>query len=108
MAWVRPRREELDVWSRLGIQGGWDWKGLLPYMMKVENVSLGDSSTFPGSQHPSGYDSTVLGRSGPIQIGYNNAFSGVQRPFVESFLKVGAVLNENPVFLTRYNPTLKN
>ncbi|RDB24290.1 hypothetical protein Hypma_008798 [Hypsizygus marmoreus] len=96
MAWVRPRQEELDIWSRLGIQGGWNWQGLLPYMMKAENVSMGNSSAFPGSHYPSGFDSTVLGRKGPVQVSYDNTFSGVQTPFVESFIRVGATLNENP------------
>lgn len=97
LAWVRPRKEELNVWARLGIRGGWDWDGLLPYMMKSANVSMGNSSAFPGSTHPSGFDSTVEGRSGPIQVGYDNTFSGVQRPWVESFIKVGSILNQNPV-----------
>ncbi|KAL0059085.1 hypothetical protein AAF712_014216 [Marasmius tenuissimus] len=96
MAWVRPPQVELDTWAKLGINGGWDWNGLLPYMMKVENVSLGDSSEYPGSAHPSGWDSTYNGRSGPIDISFNNAFTGVQKPFVESVLALGEQLNENP------------
>lgn len=96
MAWVRPKAEELDIWSRLGISGGWNWKGLLPYMMKTENVSMGDSSAFPGSSKPSGFDSTVLGRKGPVQVGFNKVFSGVQSPYVQSFINVGGVLNQDP------------
>jgi choline dehydrogenase-like flavoprotein len=102
MAWVRPRKEELDAWARLGIQGGWNWDGLLPYMMKSANVSLGDSSAFTGSIHPSGFNSLVEGRSGPIQVGYDNTFSGVQTPWLESFIKVGAILNQDPVRVMFY------
>lgn len=104
MAWVRPRREELDVWQRLGINGGWNWHELLPYMMKSENVSLGDSSAFPGSMHPSGFDSSVEGRSGPIKVGYDNTYTGVEKPWVESFIQTGAVLNQDPVRVTLSSP----
>lgn len=97
MAWVRPRKEELDIWTRLGIQGGWNWDGLLPFMIKSANVSLGNSSAFPGSTNPSGFDSSVEGRKGPIQVGYDNTFSGVQTPWVDSFINAGAVLNQDPV-----------
>ncbi|KAJ7727854.1 alcohol oxidase [Mycena maculata] len=95
MAWVRPPRQELDVWQRLGISSRWSWDALLPYMMKTENVSLGDSSAFPGSIHPSGYDSNVQGRTGPIRVGYDNTFS-VQRPYIQSILNAGASLNQDP------------
>ncbi|KIJ32229.1 GMC oxidoreductase [Sphaerobolus stellatus SS14] len=96
MAWVRPRQDDLDNWAKFGVQGGWDWEGLLPYMMKAENVSIGDSSAFPGSKNPSGSDSTIYGREGPIQVSYDNTFTGVQEPFVQSFLNIGGVLNETP------------
>ncbi|KAJ4470855.1 alcohol oxidase, partial [Lentinula aciculospora] len=96
MAWVRPTRNELDSWSSFGISNGWDWQGLLAYMKRTENVTIGNSSSFPGSKYPSGYDSLVEGRAGPVQISYNNVFSGVQVPFVESFLQAGGILNGNP------------
>jgi hypothetical protein len=66
-------------------------------MMKSSNVSLGNSSVFTSSKYPSGFDSSVEGRSGAIQVGYDNTFSGVVSPWVESFVKVGAVLNQDPV-----------
>lgn len=96
MAWVRPRKDDLDNWSSFGVQGGWDWDGLLPYMIKSENVSIGSSAAFPGSTQPSGVDSSVNGRKGPIQVSYDPTFTGVQTPVVQSFLNIGAILNQVP------------
>ncbi|KAJ3915490.1 alcohol oxidase, partial [Lentinula edodes] len=96
MAWVRPGRTELDSWSRFGINNGWNWLDLLPYMKETENVTIGDISLFPGLMYPSGHDSFVEGRAGPIQISYDNVFTQVQAPFVESLLAAGGILNGNP------------
>ncbi|KAK7034765.1 hypothetical protein VNI00_012172 [Paramarasmius palmivorus] len=95
MAWVRSPSLELDAWSQLGIQGGWNWEDLLPYMMKVENVSLGDPTAYPGSTKPSGWDDNFYGRDGIIQVGYSRTFTGVHEPFVESILNLGEQLNED-------------
>lgn len=102
MAWVRPRKDDLDNWSNFGVQGGWNWDGLLPYMIKSENVSIGSSAAFPGSTQPSGVDSSVNGRKGPIQVSYDPTFTGVQTPTVQSFLNIGAVLNQVPVSLYHF------
>lgn len=97
MAWVRPSRHELDIWSRLGVGSEWQWRTLLPYMMKTENVHLGNSSAFPGATKPSGFDSAVSGRAGPVQVSFDNTWTALRPPFVQSFINIGGVFNDDAV-----------
>ena len=100
MAWVRPPKQELDSWPEtVNISGDWNWDGLLPYMMKVENVNVDDSSPFPCLTHPSGSNNAIQGRKGPIQVSFDNTFSGVEAPWVRSFRNAGGVINKDPVRL---------
>jgi len=100
MAWVRPPKQELDSWpDTLDISKEWNWDGLLPYMMKAENVSVDENSAFPGLTHPSGYNNTIQGRKGPIQVSFDNTFSGAETPWVRSFINAGGAINQDPVRL---------
>ena len=91
MIWNRPSKEEFDVWKQFGIEGGWDWHGLLPFMMKAENVSLGPPLPGSNSTKDSGFDSTVQGRTGPIRVGFNNFYSPLVATYVETFIDIGAI-----------------
>jgi len=98
MAWVRPPKQELDSWpDTVDISKEWTWDGLLPYMMKVENVSVDENSAFPCLTHPSGYNNAIQGRKGPIQVSFDNTFPGVETPLVRSFRNAGGVINQDPV-----------
>ena len=99
MIWTRPSKEEIDIWSSFG-NTGWDWESLLPFFKKAENVTPGPQGVFPGTTQAPGLDNTVEGSGGPIQIGYNNFYSAVVKPYVESFVKLGAHVNEDPVCLS--------
>ena len=96
MIWSRPSEAEFNVWSQFGVEGGWNWDGLLPYMMKAENVSLGPPLLGSNETGPSGADSSQ-GHGGPIQVGYNNFVSPIVAPFVDSFVAVGNTINNDPV-----------
>lgn len=97
MAWVRPTRYEIDVWSRLGVGSEWQWYTMLPYMMKTEHVYLGNSSAFPGATQPSGFNSAVSGRIGPVQVTFDNTYTALRPPFVQSLINIGGIFNDDAV-----------
>ena len=104
MIWTRPSKEEVDIWSQFGNKG-WDWDSLLPFFKKAENVTPGPEGVFPIATQAPGLDNVADGRGGPIQVGYNNFYSAVVKPFVESFVKIGAHVNGDPVSLLSLHST---
>ena len=66
-------------------------------MMKTENVHLGNSSAFPGATGPSGFDSAVSGRTGPVQVSFDNTYTSLRPPFVQSLINIGSKFNDDAV-----------
>ncbi|KAJ3857911.1 hypothetical protein EV368DRAFT_77319 [Lentinula lateritia] len=73
MIWQRGCQGDYDNWSQLGIEGGWDWAGLLPYFEKTENVTPGPLDTPYNFTEPSG-SGDGEGKSGPLPVGFNNFY----------------------------------
>ncbi|KAJ3734996.1 hypothetical protein DFJ43DRAFT_1037309 [Lentinula guzmanii] len=84
MVWQRGSQGDYDNWSQLGIDGGWDWAGLLPYFEKTENVTTGPLDTPYNFTARAGTGSGE-GVSGPLPIGYNNYYSTIEGPYAQMF-----------------------
>ncbi|KAJ3992893.1 alcohol oxidase [Lentinula boryana] len=95
MVWQRGSQGDYDNWSQLGIDGGWDWAGLLPYFEKTENVTTGPLDTPYNFTARAGTGSGE-GVSGPLPIGYNNFYSTIEGPYAQSLLSLGVPKNADP------------
>ncbi|KAJ3865055.1 alcohol oxidase [Lentinula novae-zelandiae] len=95
MIWQRGCQGDYDNWSQLGIEGGWDWAGLLPYFEKTENVTPGPLDTPYNFTEPSG-SGDGEGNSGPLPVGYNNFYSTIEGPYAQALLSLGVPQNADP------------
>jgi choline dehydrogenase len=48
LIFIRGQREDYDHWAQLG-NAGWDWNSILPYFIKSEHNSRGESATHGGN-----------------------------------------------------------
>ncbi|KAJ4464642.1 alcohol oxidase [Lentinula edodes] len=88
MIWQRGCQGDYDNWSQLGIEGGWDWAGLLPYFEKTENVTPGPLDTPYNFTEASG-SGDGEGKSGPLPVGYNNFYSTIEGPYAQALMSLG-------------------
>ncbi|KAJ4489913.1 hypothetical protein J3R30DRAFT_6753 [Lentinula aciculospora] len=95
MVWQRGSQGDYDNWSQLGIDGGWDWAGLLPYFEKTESVTPGPLDTPYNFTESAGVGSGE-GESGPLPISYNNFYSTIEGPYAQSLLSLGVPKNADP------------
>ncbi|KAJ3787877.1 alcohol oxidase [Lentinula aff. detonsa] len=95
MIWQRGSKGDYDNWSQLGIDGGWDWAGLLPYFEKTENVTSGPLDTPYNFTERAG-SGFGEGTSGPIAVSYNNFYSTLEGPYAQSLLSLGVPENADP------------
>ncbi|KAJ3901688.1 alcohol oxidase [Lentinula edodes] len=95
MIFGRGCQGDYDNWSQLGIDGGWDWAGLLPYFEKTESVTSGPSVTPYNLTEPSGTGAGE-GKSGPLPISYNNFYSEIEGPYAQALLSLGVPQNADP------------
>ncbi|KAJ4488387.1 hypothetical protein J3R30DRAFT_929429 [Lentinula aciculospora] len=95
MIWQRGSQGDYDNWSQLGIDGGWDWAGLLPYFEKTENVTPGPLDT-PYNFTSSAGTGSGEGQSGPLPISYNNFYSTLEGPYAQALLSLGVPKNADP------------
>ena len=103
MVFHRASEEDYDAWRELGSGNGWDWIGLLPFFKKTETIPPGPTNVFPGVNIPPGFDSRVEGRSGPLQVGYNNFYTALEAPFSEALASLGTPVNvDNVSYLLPY------
>jgi choline dehydrogenase-like flavoprotein len=68
MAWTRPSIAELDALDSFAPGSGWNWKGLLPYFIKSENVLSNQNNPFPGVAKVQKTNPAFEGQSGPVQV----------------------------------------
>ncbi|KAJ4464622.1 hypothetical protein C8J55DRAFT_566723 [Lentinula edodes] len=95
MIFGRGCQGDYDNWSQLGIDGGWDWAGLLPYFEKTESVTSGPLVTPYNLTEPSGTGAGE-GTSGPLPISYNNFYSEIEGPYAQALLSLGVPQNADP------------
>ncbi|KAA1478268.1 alcohol oxidase [Dentipellis sp. KUC8613] len=98
LAWNRPSKPELDAWDHFAPGTGWNWTGLLRYMMKAESIMAGEWNPFPGltpQEENDTYDSAVDGTTGPIRASLNVLYPDNVPPFVSSLNNVGISTNPN-------------
>ncbi|KAJ3864345.1 alcohol oxidase [Lentinula novae-zelandiae] len=95
MIYGRGCQGDYDNWSQLGIDGDWDWAGLLPYFEKTESVTIGPSVTPYNLTEPSGTGAGE-GKSGPLPISYNNFYSEIEGPYAQALLSLGVPQNADP------------
>ena len=69
MAWNRATEEEYNSWETFGPENGWNWDGLLPFMIKSENMSRVTPDPFPGlTDEQRNLTSPVYGFNGPMEV----------------------------------------
>ncbi|KAJ3978022.1 hypothetical protein EV361DRAFT_189961 [Lentinula raphanica] len=95
MVWQRGSQGDYDNWAQLGIDGGWDWTGLLPYFEKTESVTAGPAET-PYDFAAEAGSGSGEGQSGLLPIGYNNYYSVVEGPYAQTLLSLGVPQNDDP------------
>ncbi|KZP30479.1 GMC oxidoreductase [Athelia psychrophila] len=79
--YTRGLAAQYDAWSSLletsESSSGWNWEGLLGYMMKSENFSAPNAAQ---STDGAGYNSSDHGISGPVQVAFpEDMFDGTQQ-----------------------------
>ncbi|RDB27707.1 Pyranose dehydrogenase 3 [Hypsizygus marmoreus] len=95
----RGSKQEYDSWAELG-NAGWDWDGIFPYFVKMDNVTPGDNGFLPGLTERPGVTSALDGAThGPITVSYNGNNSAAT-PYVaewhKSWKNNGAYMNADP------------
>ncbi|KAJ3741922.1 hypothetical protein DFH05DRAFT_1544868 [Lentinula detonsa] len=95
MIWQHGSQRDYDSWSELGISNGWDWDGLLPYLLKTETVTPSPVGEL-GFSGRVGTDNDFEGRSGPLPIQYNNFYSPLETPYSQALQALGVPFNSNP------------
>lgn len=68
MAWTRPTIAELDALDSFAPGLGWNWKGLLPYFMKSEDVLANQINPFPGLPKVQKAGPAFEGHGGPVHV----------------------------------------
>ncbi|ORX95254.1 hypothetical protein BCR34DRAFT_525573 [Clohesyomyces aquaticus] len=81
MVWDRATTEEFDAWEDLG-NPGWNWKSMLPAMLKAENF-------LPSSE----YEGEGVARSGPIQALINRILPEHQKAWIPTMNSLGVATN---------------
>ncbi|KAI0362375.1 alcohol oxidase [Trametes cingulata] len=97
MAWNRASAKEYDAWEQLGATG-WNWESLLPYFKKSETVEPPPpQGIIPGAvELPESAFDAFHGRVGPIQPSYNDLYSNLTAPYVETIHNLGIPTNSDP------------
>ena len=82
MSYDRGSEPEYDAWASLG-NSGWNWKNLLPSMLKAEN--------FTRSPPPSNYGTkgVAVNGGGPIQAGINEIIPEHQNYWIPTMKNLG-------------------
>lgn len=86
MCYIRGNAKDYDEWAALGCEG-WDWKSVMPYFLKSEGNTRGNSSYHDGSGPLGVSDPSYLNPLTPVflkaaeQAGYslNEDFNGNQQ-----------------------------
>ena len=78
LLWVRGQREDFDDWQQAGCEG-WTYEEVLPYFMRSESYSGGDSA--------------YRGRSGPIKVEDYRCFHPLTVKFVRAAQESGVPFN---------------
>ncbi|EIW60104.1 alcohol oxidase [Trametes versicolor FP-101664 SS1] len=96
MAWNRASAKEYDAWEELGATG-WNWKFLLPYHKKSETASPPPpQGILPGAvELPESVFDVFHGQSGPIQPSYNDFYSNLTAPYVQTINGLGIPTNSD-------------
>jgi choline dehydrogenase-like flavoprotein len=100
MVFHRASKDEYDAWEKLGAGKGWNWEGLLPFFKKSENFHPSMVEQYPGIPYESGVDDSVHGRSGPVQVRYNNWHTDLDEPCLRAFERIGLQVHTEPVCLS--------
>ncbi|RDB27705.1 Pyranose dehydrogenase 3 [Hypsizygus marmoreus] len=95
----RGSKQEYDAWAEMGNEG-WDWDGIFPYFVKMDNVTPGDNGFLPGLTERPGTASVQDGATqGPITVTHNSNASAIT-PWVaewhKSWQNNGAFMNADP------------
>ncbi|KAG8940235.1 hypothetical protein FRC04_005480 [Tulasnella sp. 424] len=93
MAFDRGSKAEYDAWTKFG-GSDWSWSGLLPYFKKAELVH-GAVVTTPWND-PKTVDTSVEGTSGPVQISYNDWYSDITKPYLNTVKSLGIQPSTTP------------
>ncbi|KAF9022992.1 hypothetical protein BDP27DRAFT_1308011 [Rhodocollybia butyracea] len=95
MIYQRGSAQDYNAWGQLGIGGGWDWDGLLPYFLRTETVTPGPAGAL-GFRGQAGESDEFEGRSGPLAIQYNNFYSPIETPYATAMQSFGVPFNPDP------------
>ncbi|KAK4233272.1 oxygen-dependent choline dehydrogenase [Achaetomium macrosporum] len=99
MVFLRPGREELRDWERLGAKG-WDWDSLLPYYKKASLSMLDENSTAPDPEFARranfSYVDDVHGHSGPVQVSFPNFYYPASGNWFEAAVSSGISVSGDP------------
>lgn len=93
--WQHGSQRDYDSWAQLGISNGWDWDGILPYILKAETVTPSPVGAL-GYSGRVGTNSDFEGRSGPLPIQYNNFYSPFESPYAQALEALGVPFNPDP------------
>ncbi|KAI0053813.1 GMC oxidoreductase [Auriscalpium vulgare] len=94
MIWQRASSVEYDLWESAFQNPGWSWSSLLPYFAKVENWSP-PPIVLPGQEADPSL-AAVHGKTGYVNVSYNNFMTDVEVPIVKSANALGIRTNSNP------------
>ncbi|KXX79129.1 Oxygen-dependent choline dehydrogenase [Madurella mycetomatis] len=86
MVFVRPGKEELGAWEKLGAEG-WNWDSLLPYYKKSENSTAPDPEF--ARQANFSYVDEVHGHDGPVQVSLPNFYYPASGNWFEAAVSSG-------------------
>ncbi|KAJ3815714.1 hypothetical protein F5876DRAFT_71728 [Lentinula aff. lateritia] len=95
LIWQHGSQRDYDSWAQLGISNGWDWEGILPYLLKTETVTPSPAGAL-GYSGRVGVNNEYEGRSGPLPITYNNFYSPLEEPYAEALQALGVPFNPDP------------
>ncbi|KAF8831624.1 hypothetical protein HHX47_DHR1000622 [Lentinula edodes] len=95
MIWQHGSQRDYDSWAQLGISNGWDWDGILPYILKAETVTPSPVGAL-GYSGRVGTNNDFEGRSGPLPIQYNNFYSPLESPYAQALQALGVPFNPDP------------
>ncbi|KAG8955206.1 hypothetical protein FRC04_009664 [Tulasnella sp. 424] len=93
MAFDRGSKAEYDAWKQFG-GADWSWDGLLPYFKKAEHVH-GAAVTTPWND-PKIVDILAEGVLGPVQVSYNDWYSDITKPYLDTVSSLGIQRSTTP------------
>jgi choline dehydrogenase-like flavoprotein len=93
----RASAAEYDAWAELGAGKGWDWKGLLPFFRKSEDVLPSNPGQYPGIPGGTATNDRVHGRSGPLNVRFSKFHTDLDKACVQAFESSGIPTNIDPV-----------